>query len=149
MLYYLFTLFFALGVAAAPANFVLEQRQPADGIQCGDTIHSQRNLDRAFSFGCCLDARGLQLGANKYPHNFANHENLDFLEDDQPVEGPYREFPVLRSGQLYTGGAPGPDRVVFKQTNGGCQYIGAMTHTGAVPRNAFVLCVPPPPLFGA
>lgn len=52
------------------------------------------------------------------------------------VSGPYQEFPILQNGNVYTGGSPGADRVVFN-TNGA--YAGAITHTGASGNN-FVGC---------
>jgi hypothetical protein len=65
-----------------------------------------------------------------HSHQYNNYEGFNF-----PVSGPYQEFPIKSSG-VYTGGSPGPDRVVFN-TNG--QYAGAITHTGASGNN-FVGC---------
>ncbi|KAG8419417.1 hypothetical protein J3458_004285 [Metarhizium acridum] len=66
-----------------------------------------------------------------YPHRYNNYEGFDF-----PVDGPYNEFPILKSGRIYSGGSPGPDRVVISD---GCDLAGVITHTGASGNN-FVAC---------
>lgn len=82
------------------------------------------------SAGCSDLARGSAPGG--YPHVFNDYEGF-YLPD----AGPYYEFPILKSYQVYTGGAPGPDRVVF--TGSGCTFEDAVTHTGASGNN-FVEC---------
>ena len=50
------------------------------------------------------------------------------------------EFPILNSGLEFTGGVPGPDRVVFGDYgDGSYTYCFLMTHTGAAARR-FVKC---------
>ncbi|ROT36455.1 hypothetical protein SODALDRAFT_380768 [Sodiomyces alkalinus F11] len=55
---------------------------------------------------------------------------------DFPGSGPWTLFPMRTSG-LYTGGSPGPDRVIIQ--DGDCSIAGQITHTGAS-GNAFVGC---------
>lgn len=47
---------------------------------------------------------------------------------------------MLIGGAVYTGGAPGPDRVIFDFKGGMCDYSGSITHTGAPNQNGFVGC---------
>lgn len=68
---------------------------------------------------------------NDYPHEYHNYEDFDF-----PVPGTYYEFPILNSGQIYDGGSPGADRVVFNSEN---ELAGVITHEGAS-GNDFVAC---------
>jgi ribonuclease len=67
---------------------------------------------------------------NVYRYN--DYEGFSF-----PVSGPYYEFPILSSEQVYSGGSPGADRVVF---NGNGDLAGLITHTGASGNN-FLQCV--------
>ncbi|KAK4201491.1 guanyl-specific ribonuclease [Triangularia verruculosa] len=66
----------------------------------------------------------------KYPHEYMNREGFDF--DTEP---PYYEYPILPDGP-YTGGSPGPDRVIFDNDG---MLEGLITHTGASGDN-FVAC---------
>lgn len=43
-----------------------------------------------------------------YPHQYNDYEGFDF-----PVSGPWYEYPILSSFQVYTGGSPGADRIIF------------------------------------
>ncbi|CAE6487597.1 unnamed protein product [Rhizoctonia solani] len=53
---------------------------------------------------------------------------------------PFFEFPIFKS-QVYTGGSPGPDRVVIGSVNGeDAAFCGLITHTGAAGRNGFLQC---------
>ena len=74
---------------------------------------------------------GSVAGSSTYPHKYNNYEGFDF-----PVTGPYEEFPILKSGAVYSGGSPGADRVIFSTAG---KYAGAITHTGAS-GNDFVGC---------
>ena len=60
-------------------------------------------------------------------HRYHDYEGFTF-----PVAGPYYEFPILSSGEVYSGGSPGPDRVVF---DGNGDLAGLITHTGASGNN--------------
>jgi len=81
-----------------------------------------------------LDKRPLtsqNTGDNSYPHQYNNYEGFEF-----PDEGPWYEFPILSSDEVYAGGSPGADRVVF---NADGKFQDAITHTGASGNN-FVEC---------
>ncbi|KAL2126514.1 hypothetical protein VTI74DRAFT_783 [Chaetomium olivicolor] len=132
MLHFIPTITLALCAVAAPADPVLGKWQ---AVTCGENSYTQEQIADATDEGCRLYSLHQQVGTNNYPHTFRNHEGLSF-----PVPGPYQEFPILENG-LYLGGAPGADRIVFKAgAEGACDYVGAMTHTGAANHNGFVLC---------
>lgn len=116
------------GVAAAPHDLAAR-----DGCveYCGNTCYWQSDIDAALNKGYSLYENGQTEGSNDYPHAENNYENLPFA-----VSGPYQEFPILSSYQVYNGGSPGPDRVVFN-TQG--EFAALVTHTGAS-GNDFVSC---------
>ena len=80
-------------------------------------------MNAAVSKGCQYLQNNQQVGTNRYPHVYNNYEGFDFA-----ANAPYYEFPILHSFQPYTGGSPGPDRVIF---TGSCSLQGLITHTGA------------------
>lgn len=96
------------------------QRQCVDS--CAGTCYYQSTINAAVSQGCNYLNRGQTVGSNRYPHVYNNYEGFDFA-----AASPYYEFPILHSFQPYTGGDPGPDRVVFTR---GCSLQGLITHTG-------------------
>lgn len=98
---------------------------------CGSTCYWQSDVDEAVAQGYSDYKNGVEVGSNDYPHTENNYEGIDFY-----VSGPYEEFPILSSYNVYTGGSPGADRVVFN-TKG--QLAGVVTHTGAS-GNDFVPC---------
>ncbi|RYP66438.1 hypothetical protein DL771_007767 [Monosporascus sp. 5C6A] len=116
----------ALNASAGP----IEQRQ-ACVATCGSICYWQKSVDEAVDAGYELHQAGETVGNNDYPHTFNNREGFDFV-----VAGPYQEFPMLNTFDPYTGGPPGPDRVVFNTAG---EYAGVITHTGAGGNN-FVEC---------
>ncbi|KAM7194556.1 ribonuclease domain containing protein [Naviculisporaceae sp. PSN 640] len=117
--------------AADPAEiaetFALEKRA---GATCGSVVYSATAVNAASVRACNHYKAGTTVGG--YPHTYNNYEGFTFA-----VAGPYQEFPILSSGALYTGGSPGPDRVVINVP--GCKQAGAITHTGAS-SSSFVKC---------
>lgn len=107
------------------------EARPACVYTCGNVCYWQEDVDEAVNQGYNYYAQGQQVGSNDYPHTENNYEQIDFY-----VSGPYQEFPILSSYNPYTGGSPGPDRVVFN-TKGA--LAGVVTHTGA-DGNDFVPC---------
>ncbi|KAI0395327.1 Ribonuclease/ribotoxin [Xylariaceae sp. FL0594] len=99
---------------------------------CGKVCYTQDDLDAAVDQGYGYYQDDEQVGDNNYPHKYNNYEGFDF-----PDPGPWYEFPILGSDELYTGGSPGADRVVF-DADGRLQE--AITHTGAS-GNDFVACM--------
>ncbi|KAL9531941.1 Guanyl-specific Ribonuclease [Sphaerulina musiva] len=127
-------LLFAVGTVSAPTALpadgnVIVTRQSA--TTCGSYQYTAARVRAALNQGVMYYNNGQQVGDNDYPHTFNNREGFNFA-----VSGPYQEFPILQNGNVYTGGSPGADRVVFN-TNGA--YAGAITHTGASGNN-FVGC---------
>ncbi|KAI1107183.1 ribonuclease-domain-containing protein [Jackrogersella minutella] len=98
---------------------------------CGSVCYWQDDIDAAVKQGYGYHQKGQTVGSNDYPHEYEDREGFDF-----PGAAPYYEFPILSSFDVYTGGSPGADRVVF---NGDGTYQGAITHTGASGDN-FVEC---------
>lgn len=64
-------------------------------------------------------------------NRYNDYEGFSF-----PVAGPYYEFPILSSHEVYSGGSPGADRVIFND-NG--NLAGLVTHQGAS-GNDFLQC---------
>ncbi|BAE64671.1 hypothetical protein AFCA_011172 [Aspergillus flavus] len=98
---------------------------------CGSNCYSSSDVSTAQAAGYQLHEDGETVGSNSYPHKYNNYEGFDFS-----VSSPYYEWPILSSGDVYSGGSPGADRVVFNENN---QLAGVITHTGASGNN-FVEC---------
>ncbi|KAL9110096.1 MAG: hypothetical protein Q9227_005289 [Pyrenula ochraceoflavens] len=100
---------------------------------CGSVCYWQSDIDDALQKGYSLEQSGGKAGTGSgaYPHEYENYEGFDL-----PVSGPYYEFPILNTFKVYTGGEPGPDRVVFNSRG---QFADLVTHTGAS-GNDFVEC---------
>ncbi|KAF3062291.1 Guanyl-specific ribonuclease F1 [Daldinia childiae] len=113
-------------VTAAP---IVEERAELAATTCGSTSYSATQVNQAAQKACSYYSSGSAPGG--YPHTYNNYEGFSFS-----VSGPYLEFPMLSSGSVYTGGSPGPDRVII---NTSCKLAGEITHTGASGNN-FVGC---------
>ncbi|TWU75716.1 hypothetical protein ED733_007624 [Metarhizium rileyi] len=113
-------------VSAVPAHL-----QARAATSCGSVQYSAGAVRAAADAACEYVQNGGHAGSSTYPHRYNNYEGFDF-----PVGGPYNEFPILKSGKIYSGGSPGPDRVVISNS---CALAGAITHTGASGNN-FVGC---------
>ncbi|OTB08725.1 hypothetical protein M426DRAFT_316745 [Hypoxylon sp. CI-4A] len=113
-------------VSAAP---IAEERAELAATTCGSTSYSANAVNqaaqKAYSYYQSGDA------PSGYPHTYNNYEGFSFS-----VSGPYLEFPLLSSGSVFTGGSPGPDRVII---NTSAKLAGEITHTGASGNN-FVGC---------
>lgn len=118
-----------MGVTKTSITSALFGKRQSCAETCGSTCYYQSDLDAAVSEGYQLYQSGGENG--DYPHTYNNYEGFDF-----PVTGPYQEYPVLNSYQVYDGGSPGADRVIFN-TQG--TYAGTITHTGAS-GDDFVAC---------
>ncbi|EKM61287.1 uncharacterized protein PHACADRAFT_82524, partial [Phanerochaete carnosa HHB-10118-sp] len=70
-------------------------------------------------------------GGGDYPHQYHDYEGFSFPS----CSGELFEYP-LETGDAYTGGSPGADRVIYDQDG---DYCGCITHTGASGDN-FVAC---------
>ncbi|RMZ71170.1 guanyl-specific ribonuclease f1 [Pyrenophora seminiperda CCB06] len=119
----------ALPTSVVTENTAVEARQNCY-TTCGSVCYTQAQVNTALKAGVNYYNNNDEAGSSTYPHQYNNYEGFDF-----PVNGPYQEFPLKKSG-AYTGGSPGADRVIFN-TQG--QLAGEITHTGASGNN-FVAC---------
>lgn len=84
-----------------------------------------------------MDARGRSIyltplcTTGGYPHQYNDYEGFSF-----PTSAPWYEFPILSSYEVYTGGSPGADRVIFDKSG---TFDSLITHTGAS-GDDFVAC---------
>ncbi|KAH8703970.1 Ribonuclease/ribotoxin [Talaromyces proteolyticus] len=108
-------------VNSTQATAIFRVRQSSCTETCGSTCYQQSDIDAALNEGYSDYQSGSEAG--DYPHQYNDYEGFSF-----PVDGPYQEFPILSSYEVYTGGSPGPDRVIFNEQG---QYAGVITHTGA------------------
>ncbi|KAI0901693.1 ribonuclease-domain-containing protein [Annulohypoxylon nitens] len=122
-----------LFLAAVASAVAISERQSQDCVAtCGSVCYWQSDIDAAVKQGYGYYQNGQTVGSDKYPHVYNDYEGFDF-----PDSGTYYEFPILSSFDVYTGGSPGADRVVFLGSDG--NYEGSITHTGASGNN-FVQC---------
>lgn len=96
---------------------------------CGSHCYTSSEVAEAQNAGWELHVANQEISG--YPHQYQNYENFDF-----PVPGEYFEYPIMASGQVYDGGSPGADRVVFNEND---RLAGVITHYGAE-GGAFVDC---------
>ncbi|KAJ5130041.1 Guanine-specific ribonuclease N1/T1 [Penicillium bovifimosum] len=118
------TLFLSSALAAP-----LDVEARACAYTCGSVCYTSSAVSAAQAAGYKLYKAGDD--ANDYPHVYNNYEGFDFS-----VPKTYYEFPIMSSGNVYTGGSPGADRVIFNTND---QLAGVITHTGASGNN-FVSC---------
>ena len=62
------------------------------------------------------------LTADNYPHQYNNREGFNF-----ETPGPWYEFPIMRGFNVYAGGSPGADRVIFNEQG---EFTAVITHSG-------------------
>lgn len=96
---------------------------------CDTVCYTDSSVNAAQQAGYNLYASSQM--ADSYPHEYHDYEGFNF-----PVPGTYYEFPILSDGEIYDGGSPGADRVIFNELG---QLAGVITHTGASGED-FVLC---------
>ncbi|KAL2758109.1 hypothetical protein ACRALDRAFT_1061341 [Sodiomyces alcalophilus JCM 7366] len=104
----------------------------AEDVVCGSNEYTREEVQAAADAACEHFERDTTAGRSNYPHTYRNFEGFEF----DGIEGPYQEFPMLSTGRVYTGGRPGPDRVIITED---CELAGQITHTGAR-GNAFLDC---------
>ena len=81
-----------------PTTAIEARAIPRGGVRCQATPFSKQQIQKAVQKGAQLHKQGKQVGKNKYPHRFNNREGFDF-----DVEGPYLEFPILKSDEVFDG----------------------------------------------
>ncbi|KAI0018538.1 ribonuclease-domain-containing protein [Xylariomycetidae sp. FL0641] len=123
----------AVGVSATRVHTTADVAAKRDSCvyYCGSVCYWQEDIDEAVAQGYSLQQAGDTVGDNDYPHEFNNYEGFDMQ-----TSAPWYEFPILSSYDVYTGGDPNTDRVIF---NADGQEDILVTHTGAS-GNDFVAC---------
>lgn len=66
---------------------------------CGSTYYTAGEVSAAASAACSYYKSGDNAGSSNYPHQYNNYEGFNF-----DVAGPWEEFPIMSSGNVYTGG---------------------------------------------
>ncbi|KAI0893743.1 Ribonuclease/ribotoxin [Annulohypoxylon nitens] len=123
---------------------VLVQRQVRDW-NCGGQPYTAAHVQAAFTdtINRAVHQNFAYKGKTPYPHEFRNGKPTQLEVNPDPCAGlSLQEFPILKTGAHYTGGNPGPDRVVIGSSNpagGVWQECFLMTHTGAK-GNLFLKC---------
>ncbi|KAJ6556261.1 Ribonuclease/ribotoxin [Mycena capillaripes] len=113
----------------APLALATPTLGPTGPVTCGNAVYTSSQVNYAVQMG----QRRIG-GGGEYPHIFNNFQDLP-LHRDCRVSGRVYEYP-LKAGAGFTGGDPGPDRVVFAAAG---SYCGVVTHTGAAGNN-FISC---------
>ncbi|KAG0159635.1 hypothetical protein PDIDSM_7157 [Penicillium digitatum] len=89
-----------------------------------------------YTKSAAADQRAQEEGYNLYSMYDEVHRNHNYEDFEFPVSGTYYEFPILRDGEVYDGGSPGADRVIFNDND---ELAGVITHDGAS-GDDFVAC---------
>ncbi|KAL2019762.1 hypothetical protein VTK56DRAFT_9206 [Thermocarpiscus australiensis] len=120
-----------VAVSAAPlaSEGETEMKRASCVYTCGSTCYWQEDIDAALNKGVSLQQSGQEI--DSYPHQYNDYEGFRF-----PTSGPWYEFPILSSFKVYSGGSPGPDRVIFDSDG---NFDSVITHTGAS-GDDFVAC---------
>lgn len=92
-----FTLPFLFAALAAAAPAELQRR---DEATCGSVHYSSSAVSSAASASCNYVKDHDTAGSSTYPHQYKNYEGFEF----KGLSGPFYEFPILKSGSVYSGG---------------------------------------------
>ncbi|PYH97636.1 RNase Ms,minor [Aspergillus ellipticus CBS 707.79] len=114
------------------SSLVAASAEPRDSCAytCGDTCYWSSDVSAAQAKGYGLYEDGETV--HDYPHVYHDYEGFDFS-----VSGTYYEYPIMDDFDVYTGGSPGADRVIFNEND---ELAGLITHTGASSEDGFVQC---------
>ncbi|KAK0548913.1 hypothetical protein OC861_002394 [Tilletia horrida] len=121
--------FASLALLALPAIALagpIQKREPS--VTCGGKYYSSSQVSQAVEYSDYGYAP-----STTYPHQYNDYEGFSFSNYCSDTK--FYEYPLTSNG--YTGGSPGPDRVITGQSSGA--FCGAITHTGASGNN-FVRC---------
>ncbi|KAL7892809.1 Ribonuclease/ribotoxin [Trichoderma sp. TUCIM 5745] len=118
-----------VGLAVSVSAAAIEKRANTCVYTCGSTCYWQSDIDAALNKGYSLYSSGKE--EDSYPHQYNDYEGFNF-----PTSAPWYEFPILNSFDVYTGGSPGADRVIFDSDG---NFDSVITHTGAS-GDDFVAC---------
>ncbi|KAM0519144.1 hypothetical protein ACHAPE_004144 [Trichoderma viride] len=117
------------GLAVSVSAAAIEKRASSCVYTCGSTCYWQSDITAALNKGYSLYSSGSE--EDSYPHQYNDYEGFSF-----PTSAPWYEFPILNSFDVYTGGSPGADRVIFDSDG---NFDSVITHTGAS-GDDFVAC---------
>jgi hypothetical protein len=81
-----------------PAVFALPR--PQDSTSCGTDKYTVNQIKAAQNAACKYVQSETEAGSSTYPHTYRDDEGFAFAG----VSGPYYEFPILKSGKVYSGG---------------------------------------------
>ncbi|PWN99640.1 putative ribonuclease T1 [Tilletiopsis washingtonensis] len=123
-----YTLFLVSALCALTLGAPIERRATPSSVSCGGRSYSASQINGAISNGV-----NDRASSSSYPHRYNNYEGFDF--SDRCSSTSFQEFPLKSSP--YTGGSPGPDRVIYG-TNSGA-FCGAIYHASSSD-NSFVRC---------
>ncbi|GAQ10112.1 guanyl-specific ribonuclease F1 [Aspergillus lentulus] len=113
----------------------LSKRAKLGDFQCPDGTLSEHDIREALH-----ECRRLNDGSiGKYPAYFGNKSNNQKVFGNIPDGTDLREFPIIAGG-VYTGGEPGPYRVVTDYKDNRGDFRGVMQHTGATVGGAYTAC---------
>ncbi|PWY86676.1 RNase Ms,minor [Aspergillus heteromorphus CBS 117.55] len=128
MLLSLLPLLLSSSLVAASAHDT--ERRDSCAYYCGSTCYWSSDVSAAQAKGYELQQDGETV--HDYPHVYHDYEGFDFS-----VSGTYYEYPIMDDYDVYDGGSPGADRIIF---NGDDELAGLITHTGASSEDGFVQC---------
>ncbi|TBU63710.1 ribonuclease T1 [Dichomitus squalens] len=112
-----FSTIFALTTAllASTVSARIARRQ-SGGCDCAGTEYSSSDILNAIN-------EALDGGASDYPHEYHDYEGFSFPS----CSGTFYEYPIQQD-DVYTGGSPGADRVIYDEDG---DFCACLTHTGA------------------
>jgi len=106
------------------------------GVDCDGYTFTPAQVTAAASAALSHLNAGTQVGSGNYPHQYNNREGFTF---NSGCKAPYYESPIFRD-HVFTGGDPGPDRVVVGSWDGtNAAFCDGITHYGASGNN-FLQC---------
>ncbi|RHZ68721.1 hypothetical protein CDV55_105336 [Aspergillus turcosus] len=125
-----------MAIAHASPLPQLSKRAKLGDFQCPDgTTLSESDIRDALQ-----ECRRLDDGSiGKYPAYFGNQSNNQKVFANIPDGTDLREFPIIVGG-VYSGGVPGPYRVVTDYKDNRGDFRGVMQHTGATVGGAYTAC---------
>ncbi|KAJ7869733.1 Ribonuclease/ribotoxin [Mycena olivaceomarginata] len=119
-------------VASALSALVLAVPTGAQAnVSCGRNVFTTAKVTAAVDDGY-QRVKDNRIIDRTYPKAYRNTDRLSMACGGNSMF----EFPLVAGGRAFTGGDPGPDRVIFNESRILCAVI---THSGA-PGNTFVSC---------
>ncbi|KAM0811610.1 putative Ribonuclease T(1) [Seiridium cardinale] len=131
-------------VLAAPTEDGKPNIEARLTYDCGGTVFTSTQAQEGYG-DATTALKGdvvYRYGVRTYPGVFRNGGSSVELDPSPCAGKQLLEFPILASGSPYTGGTPGPHRVVMAEHGDGTSYDQCflMTHQGAS-GNLFNKCV--------